>query len=267
MGDATEDRNLQAIYGLNQRGGRTLSITDLMDAGTIDARMAALCWVAIEQGESFLAGAVPGGAGKTTLMGSLLGFLPPGEPIVTTSSPEVTVSAARGEFDEPTCLLAHEIGSGPWHAYIWGREAAQFFRAGQQGCRCVSCLHADTPSEVQETADQCGIAGEDLEQVGMQLFMWLGGSRMSPVRRVDGLYLRMDGELEPVFGYDNRSDEHKRVLPEEQLWAGLAQKYDRSADELQDIWEERCEVLRGLQADGVRDFEEVRGAVLDAYGE
>ena len=48
-----------------------LSVVDLIDAGTISVDLAAYSLAAISQGASFLVGAMPGGAGKTTVMGAL----------------------------------------------------------------------------------------------------------------------------------------------------------------------------------------------------
>lgn len=268
MTEEAEEHNLQEIYRLNQRGGRTLSVTDLMDAGTLDPSTAALCWVCIEHGESFLAGAVPGGAGKTTLMGALLAFLPPGEEIVTTATAEITRRAASGDYRAPVCLLAHEIGSGPWHAYIWGEEAEQFFEAaGRDGYRCVSCLHADNPPQVRETVDKCDIPQEYLQDIGMQVFMWIGGNRMSPIRRVNSLHLRLDGELRKVTDYDHQADEHRQVLEGPELWKTLGDRYDREPGELRELRDHRRRWLRELQKEGIRDFDRVRGAVLESLQE
>ena len=67
-----ERRNRQQIEQLNQRGGRTLSIVDLIQAGTLSVEMAACAMRAMHQGASLLTGARPGGAGKTTLMAAIL---------------------------------------------------------------------------------------------------------------------------------------------------------------------------------------------------
>ncbi|MHC4481692.1 MAG: hypothetical protein ACYS1C_12090, partial [Planctomycetota bacterium] len=142
-----EEQNLAQIEMLNQRGGRTLSIIDLIDDGTITAQMAALCWLLVERGAGLLTGAVPGGAGKTTLMGGILAFLPPGERIVTVAEDDALRRAREMARSGPVTLLAHEIGAGHWYAYIWGRRAVEFFALGRLGVRCVSCLHADTPEE------------------------------------------------------------------------------------------------------------------------
>ena len=89
-----ERHNHRQIEMLNQRGGRTLSIVDLIRAGTISVPMAACAMRAVHEGASILTGARPGGAGKTTLMAALLSFLPPGEEIVTVDEPEVLDEAA-----------------------------------------------------------------------------------------------------------------------------------------------------------------------------
>ena len=71
-----EQDNHRQIEQLNQRGGRMLSIVDLIQAGTISVEMAAYAMRAMEAGDSLLTAARPGGAGKTTLMAALLNFLP-----------------------------------------------------------------------------------------------------------------------------------------------------------------------------------------------
>ena len=61
-----EIHNDRQIEHLNQRGGRTLSIVDLVRAGTISVEMSAYAMRAIQQGASLLTGARPGGAGRRT---------------------------------------------------------------------------------------------------------------------------------------------------------------------------------------------------------
>jgi Flp pilus assembly CpaF family ATPase len=59
-------RHCVEIDRCNQRGGRMLSIVDLIDAGTMSPELAAYSLAAIGGGASFMVGALPGGAGKTT---------------------------------------------------------------------------------------------------------------------------------------------------------------------------------------------------------
>ena len=143
-----EKHNHQQIEQLNQRGGRTLSIVDLIQAGTISVEMAAYAMRAMHEGASLLTAARPGGAGKTTLMAALLNFLPPEVPIVTVDNSRVIREGLDRSAAEPACYLVHEIGSGDWYGYIWGRDVADFFSliGGQR--RIASCLHADTLEEL-----------------------------------------------------------------------------------------------------------------------
>ena len=55
-----EEHNHRQIEMLNQRGGRTLSIVDLLLAGTISVEMAAYAMRAMKRGASLLTGARPG---------------------------------------------------------------------------------------------------------------------------------------------------------------------------------------------------------------
>ena len=135
-----EARNHRQIERLNQRGGRTLSIVDLIQAGTISVEMAGYAMRAMAEGASLLTGARPGGAGKTTLMAAILGLLPPGVPIITVDDSRVIREGLRRLVTEPACYLAHEIGSGHWYGYIWGRDVADFFSMIDRGHRIASCL-------------------------------------------------------------------------------------------------------------------------------
>jgi hypothetical protein len=71
IGDGQEHNGIQAhcrqIARCNQRGGRMLSIVDLIEAGTITPELAAYSLAAIGSGASFLVGAMPGGAGHNRL--------------------------------------------------------------------------------------------------------------------------------------------------------------------------------------------------------
>jgi len=144
----TERHNHQQIEQLNQRGGRTLSIVDLIQAGTISVEMTAYAMRAMETGASLLMAARPGSAGKTTLMAAILNFLPPEVPIVTIDSARVIRAGLGHPAAESACYLAHEIGSGDWYGYIWGRDVADFFSLIDGNRRIASCLHADTLEEL-----------------------------------------------------------------------------------------------------------------------
>ena len=99
------------IERCNQRGGRMLSIVDLIEAGTITRELAAYSLATIGAGASFMVGALPGGAGKTTVMGALLNLVPRDVPLVAADSDEVFETGLRDRVQR-RCYICHEIGAG-----------------------------------------------------------------------------------------------------------------------------------------------------------
>jgi hypothetical protein len=179
-----EADNIAEIEGLNQRGGRTLSFVDLIEAGTMSAEMAGEFAAMVESGSSILTAARLGGVGKSTLLAGLLACLPPGERIVTTPGlPEVEAAAARD--GEAECYLAHEIGRGPYYAYLWGPAAAGFFGLAAAGRRIATCLHADEIEETYRQLDSQGIDMPTIRSISMVAFIKKFGNR----RRVDSVYV------------------------------------------------------------------------------
>lgn len=244
--ESVERWNRQQIEGLNQRGGRTLSIVDLLLAGTIDVETAAHVGEAVGRGASFLTAANPGGAGKTALLAALLGFLPAGVPIVTVDRPNV-IAAAR-ETGGPGCYLAHEIGSGHWHGYIWGPVVGLYLDLAARGHMVASCLHADTTEEVQDALHACTIGDPlvALKGIDFVLFMHVEKSPAGYRRWVAGVYERdgTSGTYEPAFLWDPSRDCCERLGGNPNTRA-------------------LSEFLRELAERGIREFGEVRSAYVD----
>jgi hypothetical protein len=214
--EPVEGHNHDQIEALNQRGGRTLSIVDLVQAGTLTAEMAACAMRAMAEGASLLTGARPGGAGKTTLMASLLHLLPPDTRIVTVDRSGVIADAAARPADEAACYLAHEIGAGHWFGYIWGRDVAAYLSLIEGQRRIASCLHADTLEELTGilTSPPLGVSREALGRVGLILFMHVQPGPGGVRRRVAAFH-EADGRggHRLAFRWDARPDTFERVGP------------------------------------------------------
>ncbi|MCK5526789.1 MAG: hypothetical protein KAJ05_06545, partial [Candidatus Latescibacteria bacterium] len=91
MNEALFRAHIRVLDDCNQRGGRMLSLVDLITAGTVDLPLAAYLSAAMRSGASLLVGARPGGAGKTTVMCALLNFLPDDtilRPVASRTAPE-----------------------------------------------------------------------------------------------------------------------------------------------------------------------------------
>jgi len=267
-----EEHNLREIEGLSQRG-RTLSIVDLIAANTLDVDMAAYSLYAIANGASFLTAARPGNAGKTTLLACLLTFLPPGVRIVTTSSPSVVAQAQRfmsGESADNLCFLCHEIGSGHWYAYLWGRYVGQFLHLMSDGCRIASCIHVDTLSEMRDTlvSRQLGVSEEDFARLDLLLFMRLERSLTGYRRRVATLYESRGeaGKHNLLFTWEPRSDtfsQHGDPLLLKRIALQRGRSMEQTTAELQ-----RCRsFIESLMASGEAHFRWVRKQVVGFYND
>jgi len=174
------DPVISVIENSNQRGGRMFSVVDLIEAGTLSTAQTA--WLAehILNGSSWLVGASPGGAGKTTIMSALLGLVPPPRNIRLTCPGTGWEDSGAGD-----CVVAYEIGAGPYHAYIWGEALRTFTRLAARGVRCVSNLHADTLREARhQVVTQNGADVDDFAHLDLFLPIHLSRHGFSMVRDV-----------------------------------------------------------------------------------
>lgn len=181
---AVEARNLAEIERLNQRGGRTLSFVDLIAAGTLSFDMAGELAAMVESGSSILTAARRGGVGKSTLLAGLLACLPPGERIETIAE-LADVRAAGASAGNGVCYLAHEIGRGPYYAYLWGPSAAGFFALPALGARTATCLHADEIEEAYGILDSQETDAKAVRSIGIVAFI----KNFGDVRKVDAVYV------------------------------------------------------------------------------
>lgn len=247
--------NAREINSLNQRGGRMLTIVDLIEDGTADPETAGYLLACVEAGASFLCAAGPGGVGKSTLMACLLSFLPPGERIITVTDP-----AAIPEADAPTCYLCHEIGAGSWFGYLWGEQAACFLRLRRAG-RVAASLHADSDREIREQllSPSVGADEADLAAVDLLLTMVRDGGR----RRISTVYESSgDGlaQWRPVVEWDPRDDSF--TLAPSQL---LPRLLGGDVAHAQKRTERATGFILDLLADDVRLLDEVLENVAQFY--
>jgi len=176
------------INRCNQRGGRMLSIVDLIQAGTISRDLAAYALAAIGNGASFLVGAMPGGAGKTTVMGALLNFVP----FDVRLAPADGIPAIERGVSNPAprrCYICHEIGSGHYYAYLWGRALRAYFDLPQAGHMLATNLHADTYEQAR--AQICGdndVSVAALQRMNLMFFLSIGRSGLGIRRRIETVW-------------------------------------------------------------------------------
>lgn len=201
---------MREIENLKQRGGRTLSIVDLIRANTISIEAAAYVGEAIGRGASYLTAAVPGGAGKTALLAALLGFLPEGMPIETVM--DASVFAGPTPINGIRCFVAHEIGQATIPGYLWGGSVAPYLELARSRHMVVSCLHADTMEELTTilTSPPLSVPMKSLAAVRFTLFMHvesLDGTHRGVRHRVAAIHDSSEG-AGAVWVWDRHSDRH-----------------------------------------------------------
>lgn len=240
-----DDGVIEVVNGSNQRGGRMLSVVDLIDADTLTLEQAAVLTGRIEAGSSMLVGANPGGAGKTAVMGALLTMLPAGEPVYVTHTGRGFAFGGAGRSERwrnagpGDCLVAYEISPASYEAYIWGRDLRLFLDRGLAGARLFANLHADS---LEEARDQ--IVGDN----GATPAEFGAFDTFVPIT-VTGGFARLSRVVERI---DCR---------EEDGWSRLGRTPSLSgrAGEI-------AAFLEGLVADGTRRIEEVRRRWLRFVG-
>ncbi|HUW82380.1 MAG TPA: hypothetical protein VMZ31_06215 [Phycisphaerae bacterium] len=245
-------RHCEQIDRCNQRGGRMLSIVDLLEAGTFTTELAAYALAAISDGASFLVGAGPGGAGKTTVMGALLNFVPPDVELVTADG-AATIAEGLGAQGRHArrCYICHEIGDGAYYAYLWGKDLRAYFDLPSEGHMLATNLHADTfeqahhqicvTNQVSETA---------LRRVHLMFFLAVRRSGWDVSRHIDTVWVS-DGVGGHRQVFQSRSpswspNDTDMVAPARLAWAR------QTIDELRN--------------DNARTTEHVRRVVVEAFG-
>jgi len=227
-----------------------LSIVDLLEAGTFTTELAAYALAAISDGASFLVGAQPGGAGKTTVMGALLNFVPPGVELVAADG-AATIAEGRGAQGRQTrrCYICHEIGDGQYYAYLWGENLRAYFDLPSAGHMLATNLHADTFEQARHQICETNRVPETaLRGVALMFFLSVRRRGWDVSRHIDTVWASdgVDGHRQ-IFG-SRSSGPHGHadmVAPDRLAWAR------RTIDEL-------CN-------DNARTIEQVRSAVIKAF--
>jgi hypothetical protein len=201
------DPVLRIVERSNQRGGRMLSVVDLLRAGTLNRRQAAWLLARIEQGASWMVGARPGGAGKTTVMSALLAMLPAGERVRLTNPGSGWEMSRPGE-----CIVAYEISRGYYDAYIWGADLAHMAALGACGCRLVTNLHADTLVEAREQiVRENGVPAEGFDAFGMFLPLAVRRRGLAVERVIPAIHYYRDGGWQVLDESEPPSEREEQI--------------------------------------------------------
>jgi hypothetical protein len=212
-----------------QRGGKMLSVIDLIERETLSVRQTAWLLKKIEEGSSWIVGARPGGAGKTALMAALLAMLPEGEKIILTEPGNGWEKSPSG-----TCLLSYEIGSGNYDAYIWGAELRRFAELGVNGCRLVTNLHADTLEQARfQIVDENRVPSEYFSAFGIFIPLTVRNSLSGVRRTVRKIHFFSDGKWMELLELEVMSAREKEIAG---FLEDLLQDEIRTVEQVRQKW-------------------------------
>jgi hypothetical protein len=258
-------------WGWNWEPPIPMSITQLLDAGNMDARTAALCGMAIEAHGSLLIAAEQPHSGKTTTLTALLDFLPNATRRIFIRGWAETFDFLGQTRPDSTLLLANELSSH-LPVYLWGPKAVRVFETLRHGYALASTLHADSCDEaLAQLVGELGVDRSDLARVHVLMVMRIyATSSGGYARRVVSVHrlVPQGGSIGavPLVEHDEREDEHEHHDSAEiDLLQSLRAGTDRAA--LEDELDRRIQYLTDLLGRGCRAIPEVRAALASYRGE
>jgi Type II/IV secretion system protein len=164
-----------------------LSVAQLIAAGSLDARSAALLWLAIQRHQSVIVSGPTDptpGVGKTTTLNALLEFLPAGTTLVYTMGMYEDFDFTADTEPGSTCVLANEV-SDHLPIYMWGRVARKLLRLPAQGFAVATSCHADTLEDVLHMLQgDLRLDADAIGKLGIVMNIGLVGRLWPPRRRV-----------------------------------------------------------------------------------
>lgn len=242
-----------------------MSVIQILDSGSMDARLLATCWLTVERRGSVLIAADPmQDAGKTTTLTAMLDFVPK----------EHWIYFPHGwyetwEFTKDEGLLPDEtvIAINEWSdhlaSYMWGPNIRHCFDLMEQGYTVLTAMHDDTVEGVlEQLRDDVGVPARHLGYLTLVIILRLIriGGRMH--RRMATMhYLEPNGNemprILPAMRWDPLTDTHTHLDVADALGPRLGMTADAFRTEL----DRRTDFLTNLSAEGMRHVGQVRQAL------
>ena len=245
-----------------------MSILEIIRAGSMPARLAAMLWVAIERGASLIVAADPPSAGKTTTLTSLLTFAPPEAVAYFTRGIGESFDLPSTSDAHPTYLLVNEM-SDHLPVYTWGPYARRSFELLAEGYSLATTMHADSVAEVIAIIEEeLGLPRPLIANLTFIIPLYIG-QHTAPIRRLAEVaflrpHTRHGLAVRTLARWNADSDsfslfESPRDYREFALWADL------SPPELSAELDSREEFLLGLLDSGEVAIPAVHQAVNGYY--
>jgi len=247
-----------------------MSVVELIRAGSMSSRLAAMFWIAMERGASLIVAADPPSAGKTTTLTALMSFTPPDTLAYFTRGLGEPFALPARTNSHPTYMLINEM-SDHLPVYTWDEYARRAFELLAEGYCLATTMHDDTVEGVLGQLERdLRIPRQQIANLTFIVTLHVGSTGGQQRRGIHEVaLLRPNGDdllTSSVARWDSHRDEFE-VLPEAGQrdafagWAGL------SAEALEAELERREVFLRRLLDEGTESIPEVSTAIERYYEE
>jgi hypothetical protein len=249
----------------------TLSILDVLSSRTLDYKLAGLLWLLMEQRASLIVASGPVYAGKTTLLHSLLDFLPPDVEQYSLRGFSENFDFVASHKPATTYLVSEEI-SNHQYEYLWGRQVQKTLRLLPQGYRFGATIHARDIREVAYVLHgYLDIPLKLIAQLGVVVTLQARQGRTYDddiIRRIDSVSLiGMDEEnlIAQTLAARESLDGEFEYPSEKALQAALTAKFGGACDNIFAEVAARAGVLQKLHESGPHPREEVKRTIAHFY--
>ena len=271
-----------------------ISITQLINWGTLSSGVASYLWICLQYGRSFF---LCGGTacGKTTTMNAIIPFIPPEKKIYTTEgTPELQVphtvwqrlltkatGPKEGQVDMFDLLRA-ALRSRPDYIIpgeVRGAEGNIVFQAMQTGHPCMTTFHAGTVTKVIQrfTGDPINVPKtfmDNLDFVVIQLALERNGKMMRRVTSIDEIegYNRAVDGIMARKAFDWKAEEDRHVFAANKNSYILEEKIAKNAGYedtagIYDEFDRRKHILERMVEEKIFDYYEVVQCIWGFYRE
>ena len=248
-----------------------LSILDVVNSGTLDWKLAGLLWLLMEHRASVLVASGPIFAGKTTMLHSLLDFLPPGIKRFSLRGYSETFDFTDRYTPDNTYLVTEEI-SNHQYEYLWGPQVVKAFELLSKGYGLGGTIHARNVREVAYILHgYLNVPLPLIARLGAVVTLQATQGRLyddEPIRRIDTVSIISmdDKDLIAQTLAARESFDGEFVYPSEKaLQEALSRKFGVKYEHVLSEVTRRETFLRELSDNSTRSREEVKKSISDYY--
>lgn len=243
-----------------------MSIIELIEQESLDARLAAFLWLAIEHRSSLVVSAVLHNVGKTTMLTALLDFLPNSVERIYLRGLYERFEFLEDPKPERAYLLCNEISSH-LPIYMWGRGVRRLFEGLWLNYGMATTVHANGAAEVMNLLSSypLEVPPQFLAKLDLVLTLGVGQGTGRLLRRVMRVEMVHDRDGEPVPETIAERDVLRGSIMTSpgRLIGILTDRFGMDRSEATTELARRERFLNRLEREGVRSVEAVRDEIIN----